>query len=180
MVDVPGWCVVSIDPTPNFWTILVVKSHTIQPKPTKTRRPKRPRGTLMQPFIQVDRQMSFSFARATAIQFSHVREIGHACRVLFPSMSKCTLIEVDQFHSTWLEIFKEILCFIPSPKSSRLIPFTILGVSFGVLRGFQHKPSPIRNMFHVGPFWTIPRLMSMHVPVVPHKAVAEVSKIGNL
>ena len=36
MVDVPDWCVVSIDPTPNFWTMLVVQSHTIQPKPTKT------------------------------------------------------------------------------------------------------------------------------------------------
>ena len=83
--------------------------------------------------------------------------------IIFFEYAQTHLIEFHHFHSTWLESFKEIPCFIPSPKTSRLIPFAILEVSFGVLRGFQHKPNPIRNMFHVGPFRTIPRFMSMHV-----------------
>ena len=78
-------------------------------------------------------------------------------------MTKRTLIKTEKAHANIFILGQKRKGFFPCPKTSRFITSPIRKIGFRVLWGFQEKPNPVFDMFHVRPCFGVPTLFSMHV-----------------
>ena len=78
-------------------------------------------------------------------------------------MTKRTLIKTEKAHANIFILGQKRKGFIPCPKTSRFITSPIRKIGFRVLWGFQEKPNPVFDMFHVRPCFGVPTFFSMHV-----------------
>ena len=144
----PGQCVDATVQSPNSLRFLVEPNHTTPPRPaTKCgwlHRDPEPTGT-MRRCVAADhpsaRQDAFPFTRAAPHQVHTYRASWTCMLLVFPNMTKRTLIKTEKAHANIFILGQKRKGFIPCPKTGRFITSPIRKIGFRVLWGFQENPT---------------------------------------